>query len=138
MKISPNAPCPCHSGKKYKKCCRPLHQGRNPDYPIQLMRSRYSAYALCNSAYIMRSTHVESPHHQSNQEMWRNSVLEFCETTQFIGLEIVTEEFDDTSNEAWVTFKAILSQDGQDASFTERSLFKKVRGLWQYVSDDQD
>jgi tetratricopeptide (TPR) repeat protein len=25
-KIRHNAPCPCGSGKKYKKCCLPLHQ----------------------------------------------------------------------------------------------------------------
>ena len=28
MKMSPNAPCPCGSGKKYKKCCRNID-----DYP---------------------------------------------------------------------------------------------------------
>jgi len=27
-KISRNAPCPCGSGKKYKKCCLPLQDGR--------------------------------------------------------------------------------------------------------------
>ena len=25
-KIGRNAPCPCGSGKKYKKCCLPLHE----------------------------------------------------------------------------------------------------------------
>ena len=25
-KINRNAPCPCGSGKKYKKCCLPLHE----------------------------------------------------------------------------------------------------------------
>jgi len=25
-KVRRNAPCPCGSGKKYKKCCLPLHQ----------------------------------------------------------------------------------------------------------------
>jgi len=25
-KIGRNAPCPCGSGKKYKKCCLPMHQ----------------------------------------------------------------------------------------------------------------
>ena len=138
MKISPNTPCPCHSGMKYKKCCRPLHQGRKPDSPMQLMRSRYSAYALHNPDYIMHSTHAESPHAQENQALWRTNLLEFCEATEFVGLEIIAEEFDDNSDEAWVTFKAILSQGGQDASFTERSLFKKVDERWQYISADQD
>ena len=26
QKVGRNAPCPCGSGKKYKKCCLPLHQ----------------------------------------------------------------------------------------------------------------
>ena len=26
VKIGRNAPCPCGSGKKYKKCCLPLHK----------------------------------------------------------------------------------------------------------------
>jgi len=26
VKIGRNAPCPCGSGKKYKKCCLPLHE----------------------------------------------------------------------------------------------------------------
>ena len=26
-KIGRNAPCPCGSGKKYKRCCLPLHSG---------------------------------------------------------------------------------------------------------------
>ena len=32
MKIGRNAPCPCGSGKKYKKCC--LGKENNPDYSI--------------------------------------------------------------------------------------------------------
>lgn len=33
-KISRNAPCPCGSGKKYKKCCLPLQDGkRQPSTP---------------------------------------------------------------------------------------------------------
>ncbi|MBW2144161.1 MAG: SEC-C domain-containing protein [Deltaproteobacteria bacterium] len=29
-KIGRNAPCPCGSGKKYKKCCLPLHTMSSP------------------------------------------------------------------------------------------------------------
>jgi tetratricopeptide (TPR) repeat protein len=29
-KVGRNAPCPCGSGKKYKKCCLPLHQQSSP------------------------------------------------------------------------------------------------------------
>lgn len=29
-KVARNAPCPCGSGKKYKKCCLPLHSSSSP------------------------------------------------------------------------------------------------------------
>jgi uncharacterized protein YecA (UPF0149 family) len=29
-KISPNDPCPCGSGKKYKRCCSPVSSVRKP------------------------------------------------------------------------------------------------------------
>ncbi|MDD2950112.1 MAG: YchJ family metal-binding protein, partial [Sulfuricurvum sp.] len=61
MKISPNAPCPCHSGEKYKKCCQPYHKGILPSNAQKLMRSRYSAFALELSNYIMATTHPNNP-----------------------------------------------------------------------------
>lgn len=134
MKISPNAPCPCHSGAKYKKCCRPLHQGRIPATPTALMRSRYSAYALSNAEYIIKTTHADNPNRQDDVTRWSKQILKFCTETNFIGLEILEEQFDDSSDEGYVTFKAILLADDADASYTERSLFKKHEAYWQYVS----
>ncbi|ADI37740.1 hypothetical protein wcw_0367 [Waddlia chondrophila WSU 86-1044] len=37
-------------------------------------------------------------------------------------------------NEAFVTFKATLSQNGQDISFTEKSRFLKKNNQWLYAS----
>ncbi|MEL6269373.1 MAG: YchJ family metal-binding protein, partial [Chloroflexota bacterium] len=61
--IPPNAPCPCDSGKKYKKCCRVYHMGVPAPTPEKLMRSRYTAYAAGNMTYIMATTHPESECH---------------------------------------------------------------------------
>lgn len=37
MKIGPNRPCPCGSGKKYKKCCNsPTRTGLAPKSPIEI------------------------------------------------------------------------------------------------------
>ena len=33
-KVGRNAPCPCGSGKKYKKCCLPLHQESSAQEPF--------------------------------------------------------------------------------------------------------
>ena len=40
-KISPNAPCPCGSGKKYKRCCSPYAQSSEP--PLSPRAERESA-----------------------------------------------------------------------------------------------
>jgi len=136
IKLSPNDPCPCHSGKKYKKCCRALHQGQKIDDPIRLMRSRYSAYVMMNLDYIEQTMHPESKHLTDNPQ-WRAGITLFAETTAFIGLEILDSELSlDDLNVGWVTFHAILANDDEDTSYVERSLFKKVDGQWLYLHAD--
>jgi SEC-C motif domain protein len=92
------------------------------------MRSRYSAYALGKSDYIVRTTHTESPHRQHDTAAWRASLDEFSRHTRFEGLTILA------TDENTVTFHATLSQDGRDASFTEHSVFRQEDGQWRYVA----
>lgn len=135
-KIKPNAPCPCYSGQKYKKCCRPLHQGQKIDDPVRLMRSRYSAYALHNLDYIVETMHPDSKH-LHNTPQWRAGITLFAETTDFNGLEILDSELSlDDLNTGWVTFHAILANGDEDTSYVERSLFKKEDGQWLYLHAD--
>ena len=137
IKLAPNVQCPCYSGKKYKKCCRPLHQGQKIDDPVRLMRSRYSAYVLKNINYIEATMHRESHHLQGNLAEWRAGLYYFAEDTDFIGLEILSSELSlDDLNTGWVKFHAILANDGEDTSYIERSLFKKVDGKWLYLHAD--
>ncbi len=136
IKIAPNKPCPCYSGKKYKKCCRPLHQGQKIDDPVRLMRSRYSAYVLYNMDYIVNTMHPESKHLTDTPE-WRAGITLFAETTDFNGLEILDSELSlDDINTGWVTFHAILANGDDDTSYVERSLFKKEDGQWLYLHAD--
>lgn len=120
--------CPCFSGKKYDKCCQVYHNGRLPPTPEALMRSRYSAYALGLADYIIDTTHYKNLAFESNRDAWKREILNFSEKTEFISLEVKEAQGDQ------VIFTAFLRQDGQDASFTERSLFKKEEGKWQYLS----
>jgi SEC-C motif-containing protein len=130
MKISPNAPCPCHSGEKYKKCCQPYHKGILPANALKLMRSRYSAFALALAEYIMESTHPDNSDYTEDKESWRKSILNFSQNTRFLGLKI--RAFSDGENEAFVTFEALL--DG--GSLCEKSRFLKVNGKWLYVDGE--
>jgi len=94
------------------------------------MRSRYSAYALGNADYIIRTTHPENPHYSTDFTTWKKNILHFSHTTQFTDLAI--NEFIDGDTDAFVTFTAYLSQGGKDVSFTEKSRFLKVDGKWLY------
>lgn len=119
--------CLCHSGKRYAVCCQPYHKGKSAPTPVALMRSRYAAFALGKVGYIIKTTHPDSPHKRHDLAGWRKELKAFYANFDFVGLQIL-EAGEDT-----VKFHALLTQNGQDASFTEHSLFGKVRGRWLYL-----
>lgn len=50
--------CPCGSGMAYITCCGPLHSGiTTARTALQLMRSRYSAFAVSDEAYLLATWH---------------------------------------------------------------------------------
>lgn len=125
-------PCPCHSGQPYASCCQPFHDGRQRPSPTQLMRARYAAYAQGNVRFILQTERPNPPRPAKEQDSQRRAIKSFCRSTQFLGLQLsANEQLDE--NRATVTFQAALRQNGQDASFTERSLFERHEGRWFYV-----
>ncbi len=132
MKFSPNDICPCGSFKKYKKCCKPFHDKISfPKTSLELMKSRFSAFSVCNSEYIIFTTHQNNPDFTSDLKFWNNDILNFSKNTRFEKLEIL--DFIDGEVESFVTFKATLFQNKNDISFIEKSRFLKVEGIWKYV-----
>ncbi len=129
-KISPNAPCPCGSRQKYKKCCLIYHQGAKPKTALLLMRSRYSAYAVGNSSYLVKTTHPDNVDYSSNTVAWIASIEGFCQDTEFLGLKIINTI--ETKEESFVTFRAELSS----GEIMERSRFLKIKNQWLYESGD--
>jgi len=121
-----NDKCPCGSGLKYKHCCKTYHDGRVPKNALLLMKSRYSAYALNQYKYIMKT------HYKSTEDI--ESIKDFSQNTTFQKLEII--EFLDGNCEAFVTFKASLLTDNRDGSFIEKSRFIKENGIWFYVDGE--
>jgi len=126
--MSINDKCPCGSGLKYKKCCKTYHDGRVPKDALLLMRSRYSAYALGECRYIIKTTH------ESTRDEDIKSIKTFSKNTTFQNLKII--EFIDGEKEAYVTFRATLLSDGNDSSFSEKSRFLKKNDRWYYVDGD--
>ena len=126
-KPSPNAPCPCGSGIKYKKCCARYHKGALAPDALTLMKSRYSAYAVGDAKYIIKTTHPDNSDYSEETKLWERSILDFCQSTDFLGLKIIA--FADAINEAYVTFEADLSS----GLLHEKSRFLKVDGHWLYI-----
>ncbi len=129
-KFSPNAPCPCGSGKKYKKCCASFHKGALAKDALLLMKSRYSAYVVGESDYIIKTTHPNNPEYNHDFKIWRDSIDLFCKENSFLGLNILA--FEDGEEEAFVTFEARL--DG--GTLKEKSRFFKEDGRWLYVDGE--
>ncbi len=124
--------CPCHSGKKYAACCEPFHQGILPPTALDLMRSRYSAYALSKIDYIIETSHPKHRDLLLPRAILKAKINNFCSTTTFKGLSIIDKELSEPFST--VTFRAELIQNEQDASYTEKSLFEKIQGRWLYLS----
>lgn len=125
--------CPCHSGLPFTECCEPyLTEKELPESALQLMRSRYTAYALKDPDYIIKTTHPENPTQTANKTAWKEAILIFCKRTDFKGLKII--EFVEGNREAFVTFYAHLFQGTEDASFEETSRFLKEDNRWLYHS----
>ena len=129
-KISPNSLCPCGSHTKYKKCCAIYHKGANPKTALLLMKSRYSAYAVQDANYIIKTTHPQNTDYTQDTKLWKDSIDIFSKETQFLGLEIV--EYIDKKDEAFVTFKANLSS----GELYENSKFLKIDNRWLYISGE--
>ncbi|MBX9669663.1 MAG: hypothetical protein K2X93_18715 [Candidatus Obscuribacterales bacterium] len=127
-------PCPCSSKTLYHKCCKAFHDGQLPTKAVDLMKSRYSAYALNLPEYIISTTHKDNPNCKADHEEWKADLQNFSSTTQFDSLQI--EEFVDGEETATVMFKASLRQAGQDASFREKSTFVKQDERWLYRSGE--
>jgi SEC-C motif-containing protein len=135
LKFSPNDICPCGSLKKYKKCCKPFHDKITfQKLHLNLMKSRFSAFAVCNSEYIIFTTHQNNSDFISDLKSWNNDILNFSKNTRFERLEIL--EFIDGEVESFVTFKATLFQDKTDISFIEKSRFLKVEENGNILMDN--
>ena len=116
--------CPCGLGNDYDSCCGRLHGGAAAPTAESLMRSRYSAFAVGDAGYLLRTWHPSSRPRELTLDparQWnRLAVLE----TRDGGL------FDATGT---VRFRAIYVQDGRRGVLDETSRFVRQNGLWTYI-----
>jgi SEC-C motif domain protein len=132
MAAAPNIPCPCDSGRKYKKCCRPLHRGQAAASPEALMRSRFTAYALDLADYIVATTHPDGPMWETDRDAWLGSIHEFSAKTEFSDLKVLGANA--SGERGTVLFQCVLTQGGAQRVFSEESVFARYDGRWVYHS----
>lgn len=116
--------CPCGLGDDYDACCGRLHAGAAAPTADVLMRSRYSAFAVGDAGYLLRTWHSSS----------RPPSLRLDPACRWIRLAVLDTHdgglFDMTGT---VQFRAIYSQDEQRGVLAETSKFLRENGRWTYL-----
>jgi SEC-C motif domain protein len=115
--------CPCGTGLAYAECCGPAHDGTPPATAEALMRSRYSAFARGDTAYLLRSWDPAT----------RPRAFDPDHEVRWTALDIVgTERGGLFDTEGVVEFVAHFRQDGESGAMRERSRFTRRDGAWVY------
>ena len=116
--------CPCGLGDDYDACCGRLHAGAPALTAESLMRSRYSAFAVGDAAYLLRTWHRST----------RPKTLTLDADIQWTRLAVLGSQdgglFDASGT---VRFRAVYVQDGRRGVLDETSRFVRQDKLWTYV-----
>lgn len=125
--------CPCGSGMAYDVCCGAIIKGEKAAGTAeQVMRARYSAYAMRDLDYLLTSLH---PSHRSDYDP--KSTRAWAEKAQWHKLEIIeTAGGGPEENEGQVEFIASYSEEGIRKDHHELATFKKEDGTWYFVSGE--
>ncbi|WP_286343490.1 YchJ family protein [Frondihabitans sucicola] len=123
--ITSESHCPCLSGETYGSCCEPLHRGEaTAPTATRLMRSRYSAFAVGDVDYLLRSWHPAT----------RPASLELDASVRWFRLDILASTGGGLLDRAGtVEFEAHYRAGSEAATQHENSRFERVAGDWAYL-----
>ena len=128
--------CPCESGKPYAKCCEVYHLGAPALTAEALMRSRYSAYALCLEnpelqTYLLQTWHPDTrPQHFTREP-----------SIKWLGLQVKRYQPLDTEHaivEFVARYKYTDNLGGKAERLHETSRFVRIKGHWFYLDGNFD
>jgi SEC-C motif-containing protein len=129
MQTQHSPACPCGSGDSLETCCARYHAGLLPPHAEQLMRSRYSAYALGRIDYLVETT---LPAQQSGLD--RAAISAWSLHSTWLGLEVQGSELIGGQPEhAWVSFTARWHDAQGEHAHSERSAFVQHDGRWYFL-----
>ena len=118
--------CKCGSDLSYEACCGRLVKGEaKAQNPLELMKSRYSAYALGEGSYLVR-TSVKEHRYEADAAL----IEEFAKNSEWLKLEIVQSS--EAGETGMVEFKAYYRENGEIKLHHEKSTFIKEAGEWFY------
>ena len=117
--------CPCGTGLTYAECCGRLHDGTaSAATAEQLMRSRYSAFAVGDPAYLLATWHPRT----------RPASLDLDPEVRWTGLEILaTTGGSMLAPEGTVEFRASYRLASGGGAQHEDSRFVREGGRWYYL-----
>lgn len=119
-------PCVCGSGRAAADCCTRLHDGEAAATPEALMRSRYSAYVLRLTDYLLVTWHPST----------RPAGLPPDEIgLTWLGLEVRRCTMQDADH-GTVEFVARSKLGGRAHRLHETSRFVREGGRWFYLDGD--
>lgn len=123
-RLADDTRCPCGTGLVLGECCGPLLDGRPAPTAETLMRSRFTAFAVGDAAYL-RAT-------------WRASTrprdLVLDDDVEWRSLEIRATSAGGPFDDAGVVeFVARYRQGGVRGALHETSRFVREGGRWSYV-----
>lgn len=119
-----SAACPCGLPAAYDACCGRFHGGAAAPTAELLMRSRYTAYARGDAAYLLASWHPST----------RPAVVELDPALRWTSLEVVSATGGLLDPVGTVHFRASHVRRGAHGVLEEHSRFGRDAGRWTYVA----
>lgn len=135
MKTGRNEPCPCGSGRKYKKCCLEDTSSRPPGghSPAELVEARVRAFRKGDFAFIYETYHSESHFLRQfpDKDAYIRQGLQTLSADYAIReCRVVTEHVE--SGEATVIFYLDVRFQGARQESFELAFFYLEDGEWRY------
>jgi SEC-C motif-containing protein len=124
--------CPCGSDRALAACCGRFHAGAEPPDAATLMRSRFSAFAVGDVAYLWRTLHPDHPDRAESFESWAPRTAADIAKLRFRKL-VVLATSGPVDGIAHVLFFADIREGTHKRSFAEHSRFAHDGTGWRYL-----